>query len=125
MKEQVFQEALTRTEDGTADPKSVADWSSNLPDSYLLCRDMGHTWRPFKVRYESELNAYSRVLRCGRCKTERVQSVSLSGLILTGNYTYPTGYQTPQGSGRITGSGRGALRLESTMRLIGKDEKDG
>lgn len=110
---------------GSADPQAVADWSSDLPDSYILCRDMGHTWRPFRAVYNSEYNCYDRTLRCGRCKTERSQSISTDGLILSGTYDYPDGYQAPAGTGRIDGNGRGALRLESTLRVIGKDERDG
>lgn len=108
---------------GSADPKVVAAWSEDLPDSFIMCRDMGHTWRPFRARFSSDANGYERVLRCGRCKTERSQTISMSGLILSGAYTYPEGYQAPAGTGRIDGNGRGALRLESTMRLIAKDEK--
>jgi len=89
-----------------------------------MCRDMGHTWRPYKAKYLSDENAYERILRCGRCKTERAQTLSMSGLILTGHYDYPDGYQAPAGTGRIDGEGRGYLRLESTLRIIGKDEKD-
>jgi len=107
----------------SADPKEVAAWSEDLPDSFIMCRDMGHTWRPFRARFNPEENGYDRVLRCGRCKTERTQTISMSGLILSGGYSYPEGYQAPKGTGRIDGNGRGALRLESTLRLIGKDEK--
>jgi hypothetical protein len=116
-------EPLTRLEDGSADPKAVADWSSGLPDSYVLCRDMGHTWRPFRATFNQDMNAYDRTLRCGRCRTERQQVIGLNGLILSGGYNYPDGYLSPSGSGRINGQGKGALRLESTLRLISKDEK--
>jgi hypothetical protein len=95
-----------------------------LSDAYIMCRDMGHTWRPFRARFDPEVNGYQRVLRCGRCKTEREQTISASGLILSGHYNYPDGYSLPAGTGRLTGEGRGALRLESTLRLISKDERD-
>lgn len=116
-------EPLTRLEDGSADVQAVANWSHGLPDSYIMCRDMGHTWRPFMARFSAEMNAYDRTLRCGRCKTERVQVIGMNGAILRGGYAYPDGYLSPNGSGRINGEGRGALRLESTLRLISKDEK--
>ena len=104
----------------TADPDVIAAWSGNLSDAFIQCRDMGHTWRPYTARYDDEMNAYTRVLRCGRCHTRRVQSISLNGAILTGGYVYPDGYQAPPGQGRIDGDGRGALRLESTLRLVNK-----
>jgi hypothetical protein len=125
MKERVHPNALLRAADGSADVQAVADWASRLIDSYIMCRDMGHTWRPFKANYQQEMNAYNRVLRCGRCKSERDQIIGLNGLILSGHYVYPEGYLTPEGSGRVNGNGRGALRLESTLRLIGKDEHNG
>jgi hypothetical protein len=106
-----------------SDPKAVASWSEDLPDSFLMCRDMGHTWRPYRAKFNPEENGYDRVLRCGRCKTERQQTISMSGMILTGHYSYPEGYQAPPGTGRIDGEGRGAMRLESTLRLISKDER--
>jgi hypothetical protein len=111
---------LARVEDGSADPDAVADWSHHLSDSYIRCRDMGHTWRPYSARVVEEGNAYERTLRCGRCRTERSQTIGLSRMILQGRYVYPSGYPTPKGSGRITGPGRGALRLESTLRLLGE-----
>ena len=107
----------------SADPEVVANWSSTLPDGFIQCRDMGHTWRPYTAEYDIDVNAYRRVLRCNRCKTKREQYIGLGGLILSGGYTYPEGYQAPKGTGRIDGNGRGALRLESTRRLIDKHDR--
>lgn len=106
-----------------ATAKDVKAWADDLPDTFIACRDMGHTWRPFRAWYDPEERGYQRVLRCGRCKTERRQLISESGAILTGGYDYPEGYTAPAGTGRIDGEGRAALRLESTLRVIGRDEK--
>lgn len=46
----------------------------------------------------------------------------MNGLILSGHYEYPDGYTAPAGTGRIDQMARGALRLESTLRLIQKEE---
>lgn len=108
---------------GSADPEGVASWSAELPDSFIMCRDFGHTWRPFKARYNPEEQGYDRVLRCGRCRTERSQTISGAGLVLYGQYDYPDGYTAPAGTGRLDSEARGALRLESTLRLISKDER--
>ena len=104
-----------------ADPRSVAKWSHELPDEFLLCRDIGHLWRPFTARFLAQRNVYERTLRCARCTTERRQTVSLSGDIASGGYVYAEGYVAPAGQGRLTGRARGALRLESIHRLIGED----
>lgn len=105
-----------------ADPSAVSSWSHHLPDDFLLCRDLGHLWRPFTARYNPEVHAYERTMRCGRCKTDREQTLSLRGEVLRGHYTYTEGYQAPAGQGRLTGDARGALRIESVTRLIGHDE---
>ena len=104
-----------------ADPRTVAKWSHDLPDEFLLCRDIGHQWRPYTARYVPADNAYERTIRCGRCTTERHQSISLQGEITSGGYHYADGYVAPRGQGRLTGRARGALRLESVARLIGKE----
>jgi hypothetical protein len=112
---------MSDTIDTQADPRAVASWSHDLPDEFLLCRDIGHQWRPFTARYLPQRNVYERTLRCGRCTTTRRQTVSLSGEISSGGYEYADGYVAPAGQGRLTGRARGALRLESIGRLIGRE----
>lgn len=104
-----------------ATAKAVSAWSETLPDKYLLCRDLGHTWRPYTARIDDEGTGYIRVMRCARCKTEREQALDRRGLVQSGGYHYPDGYQAPAGTGRLAADGRGALRLESTLRLIQKN----
>lgn len=101
-----------------SDHEDVASWAEGLPESFAMCRDMGHTWRPHTARYDSELYSYTRVLRCPRCRTEREQTLGGTGLILSNRYIYPDGYQTPAGSGHIDQAGRGLIRLASTMRQL-------
>ena len=109
-------------EEDAADPAAVGRWAHQLVDEFLLCRDIGHLWRPFTARYDQQHNAYDRTLRCARCTTERRQSLSLSGEVLSGSYVYAEGYVAPAGQGRLSGNARGALRIESVLRLIGRDE---
>lgn len=102
---------------------SIDEWAERLPDAYLTCRDMGHTWRPFRAEWHPEENAYWRSLRCSRCRTERAQWISSTGHIAHGNaYTYPEGYTAPPGAGRMDGGGRDAIRLHSVLRTIEKSE---
>lgn len=102
---------------------SIEAWVEALPDSFMLCRDMGHTWRPFRAFWDETLKGYIRIIRCGRCKTERRQLISSTGEVLRGYYQYNEGYQVPKGVGRFGVEGRAYLRLESTLRIIGKDEQ--
>jgi hypothetical protein len=94
------------------------EWAHDLTASQLTCRDFGHAWRPLTARYGDE-GTIIRAQRCTRCRTEREQVLSLSGLILSGRYSYPDGYLAPAGIGRLTSSDRGVLRVESISRLIG------
>lgn len=95
----------------------VAAWSADLPDQMIQCRDFGHSWRAWSATY-TEDNSIARALRCTRCRTERIEHLSMSGAKLTGRYRYPDGYQVPAGVGRLDGDSRNALRLQSTMRLV-------
>jgi hypothetical protein len=104
-------------------PSALSAWTTGLPDAYLTCRDMGHTWRPFTAQWVPADNCYTRTLRCGRCQTERYQVIGPDGLVLAGQYNYAEGYTAPAGTGRLDTVGRGELRLESVLRLIGKDEQ--
>lgn len=100
----------------------VAAWSRNLSEDFILCRDLGHLWRPLSARWSAEDSAYERTMRCGRCSTERHQLLSASGHVLSGNYAYTEGYTAPKGQGRLGTEGRDSLRLESILRLLGKDD---
>lgn len=106
-----------------ADGPGVDAWAAGLPDDFLLCRDLGHTWRPSAARIGDD-STYQRTMRCGRCKTERHQTLSASGAILSGGYTYEDGYLAPRNTGRITTGGRDQLRLESILRVLAHDEID-
>ncbi len=93
------------------------EWAHGLSASQLTCRDFAHAWRPLTVRF-TEANTYVRVQRCTRCRTEREQTLSVSGLILSSHYAYPDGYLAPHGMGRMSTDDRGLLRVESISRLM-------
>lgn len=100
-----------------ADRASVEDFAAGLPEKHLLCRELGHNWRPWTAEYVKAQRCYERALRCTRCRAERWQTLSRSGEILSSRYVYPDGYVS-HGMGRIVGEGRDALRLESLTRLM-------
>lgn len=102
----------------------LGGWLGDLPSEFLLCRDLGHTWRPYRAWWDQTERAYQRVLRCGRCKSERVQTLSAQGHPLQGYYNYSDGYQAPKGTGRLVGEDRDVLRLESVLRLVGADDQE-
>lgn len=94
------------------------DWSDALPDAFILCRDIGHQWRPYRAWWSGPDKAYRRVLECTRCETTRTQLIDRRGHVSTGHYLYPEGYVSPPGMGRVDGAGRDALRLGSLLRLL-------
>lgn len=95
----------------------VADFIQGLTASHLECRELGHTWRPWRASQGADRVSWERVLRCSRCRTERVQTLSLRGHVVSNHYVYPDGY-TSRGLGRLVGDDRDSLRLESLNRFI-------
>lgn len=98
---------------------TVTDWTDALPDTMLLCRDIGHTWRPARAWIED--GEYGRVMRCARCRTERHQALTMAGHVTSNRYDYADGYLAPKGTGSFTPDDRDHLRLESVLRLISKE----
>ena len=111
-------EPVLRKPPKIATTSEVQVFAAGLNNSFLLCRDLGHNWRPWGAQWVPEDNAYNRTLRCTRCKTARMQVLSVRGEVIQSKYDYADGYQH-KGLGRVTGSGRDALRLESIVRLAG------
>jgi hypothetical protein len=93
-------------------------WAQTLPDAYLLCRDIGHEWEPYRAWLDHEVSGYRRILRCRRCKCDRSQILTMSGHTTSASYDYPDGYQAPKGTGLLYGPDRDTLRLTSLLRLI-------
>lgn len=101
-----------------ASTDEVSEWAKDLPERFLHCREMNHNWRPFNVGRHKD-GGYERTLRCQRCKTRKVQHLDTHGMLVgSPRYEHPEGYQA-QGLGRIVGEGRGALRIESILRIVG------
>lgn len=96
----------------------AASFAAGLPESYLMCRDAGHSWRPHFAQWAEEHGCWERSLICSRCATRRVQYLSRTGARLNGGgYEYPEGYQHT-GLGRLDGADRDTLRLESLLRVF-------
>jgi hypothetical protein len=90
---------------------------SRMNDSYLLCRDFGHMWRPYQARYIPQRKQYEERLRCERCTTVRVRLLTNTGAQLGNAYIYADGY-TMEGFGRLTGTDRDAVRLASLQTVL-------
>lgn len=108
---------MSNESNGYADPHEVAEFAQGLSISHLHCRELGHNWRPHAARRAEDGGSFERVLRCVRCKTLRIQVLSIYGAVVSSHYEYPDGYIS-KGLGRIVGDGRDRLRLETTMRMM-------
>lgn len=109
-------------EDSYADADAVADFAAGLTEAYLHCRELSHNWKPHSVIVADDGISYERSLRCNRCKTKRVQILDRFGAVHSSHYEYPEGYLS-DGLGRIAGEGRDRLRLETTMRMMKRNDE--
>jgi hypothetical protein len=99
----------------------LADFAANLPEKFLQCRDFGHNWRRHGVAANND-GTFDRSLRCGQCGTLRIMVLSNRGMVLSSRYEHPDGYLT-KGLGRVTGEGKGLLRIEAINREISKTSR--
>jgi hypothetical protein len=98
--------------------EDVREFAEQLPEKFLLCRELGHNWRPFTAsRYRD--GGFLRILKCPRCRSERHQELSSRGGVVANKYVHAEGY-LHKGQGRITGDGRDVLRLVSLTHTLGK-----
>lgn len=107
-----------------AELAEIADFAGRLPERFLLCREIGHNWRPATADVSDD-GHYVRVLRCTRCSALRHQHIDRRGVIVSTRYELPEGYQREPGAGRLVGAARGVLRLESITRIMQKEERRG
>lgn len=92
---------------------------NGMVDGHLLCRDFGHSWRPWDVEYIPQRHQYVEALVCARCETVRRRLLDEYGALLANSYSYPNGYLI-EGMGRLTGDDRNDLRLaglHAVMRI--------
>lgn len=98
-----------------ADTADVEKFATQLPDSFLQCREFGHSKRPYTaIRTRT---GFERTVRCTRCKTVWEQVLDRHARMITSRPRYADGYLA-KGIGRIVGDGRDVLRLESVERTV-------
>ncbi len=97
----------------------VEKWAHDLNQSNLECRNYGHSWRPVTAVWIEDERVYEEMVRCGRCRSERLKLLDRFGMVVSSQYRYTRGY-LKQGIGRLSPQDRGMLRLEAVARRIGK-----
>lgn len=115
--------SATSTKSGQkiATPKEVRQAVVKMPETFLRCRDLGHTWLQYRVKRIR--GGFERSLFCRSCKTNKHMFISPKGEILASNYVYNDGYQI-QGMGRIQAEGKAVMRLEALDRVLAEGEYD-
>lgn len=102
-----------------ATEKSLGERADGLKTAYLMCRTIGHAWKPQAAVFYPKLKCYYTSYRCTRCRTERVAWLDSHGRPTAGSgsrYNYPEGYVLP-GVGHLGTDDRGTLRLAALGRL--------
>lgn len=91
----------------------------DLPDEFIECRDLGHSWRTVsKGRAKGGIEII-RFSACRSCKSLRKDRFHrFRGIVTSRSYQYSAGYLLAGGG---VGRGRAAFRAEMVRRL---DESD-
>jgi transposase len=95
----------------------VNDAIADMADTHLLCRDFGHSWRPWDAQWIPQRRQYLEALLCVRCETVRRRLLDEYGAQLGQSYTYADGYLV-HGLGRLTGDDRNSLRLAGLRAVM-------
>lgn len=88
----------------------------DIPEEFLLCRDLGHAWAPHDVKISRKYGEIHRVLQCRSCPTQRTQILEMDGSIKRSRYEYPEGYVL-SGVGHLSIADRASIRVASTNHM--------
>lgn len=94
-------------------------WENDLSEEAMLCRDLGHVWRPYRAERRPKGAGFIRTMRCRTCGCERRQYMDRWGAISSNTYSYPDHYLLPGGG--FTRADRATLRLKRVQELLDED----
>jgi hypothetical protein len=95
--------------------QALAAAVSAMSDEMVECRDIQHSYRKWSLRWVPKDKEYESKLKCIRCGSIRVRRINGStGALVSSSYEYAEGYLV-KGLGRLTGSDRGFIRLQSML----------
>ena len=97
----------------------------DISDTYLICRDFGHFWKPYDVTINRKAGEIQRILVCGNCPTQRTQVLTLDGYLIPGRsfYRYPEQLDHDadpyclKGFGRLSVDDRARIRVLDTNNI--------
>lgn len=101
---------------------------NDIPDLYLICRDVSHSWVWIDVKYVRErrrIIEIHRIFRCRVCGTHRVQVLDADWYIIPrrSHYKYPEQLDSEaapyllKGVGHLSAADRAKIRNMSTQQM--------
>jgi hypothetical protein len=93
----------------------VQRWAAKLKKSYLECRTLGHAWKAHTANWIDDQRVWEQVVRCQRCRGERIRLLDRNGYVLSTQYRYAPRY-LHHGVGRLTADAKAVLRVEELQR---------
>lgn len=93
----------------------------DLLTDYLLCRDIGHTWKIIKWE-RWQLDRVQRTLRCQRCKTVRTDRMRHDGSLYNRWYDYVENFLLKETKDRSLGIRVANVREELMRRIEAADQ---
>jgi hypothetical protein len=76
----------------TEEPEHTLD---QYEDAFLECRGLAHAWS--SIGFFQDGGYVSRLVRCARCGTEKVQTMRTNGTFVRNRYEHPEGYLMTSG----------------------------
>lgn len=98
-----------------------------IPDHYLWCRDVMHSWDPYNARISrsksTRRNEVHQVLLCTRCGTYKTRIMSTTGDLLRSTYAYPDGYLLKE-HGPMTPADRSMVRRINFQQSLNESSSE-
>lgn len=92
---------------------------SDIPEQYLWCRDVQHSWDPYNAKVSrnraSRRNEVHQILLCTRCGALKTRMMTTAGEMLRSSYSYPEGYLLTE-QGPLSPADRATIRKINLMR---------
>jgi hypothetical protein len=99
-------------------PSTIDD----IPDAYLLCRDLGHAWAPHDVKISRKFGEIHRILQCRSCPTQRVQVLDMNGYRLRSKYVYPEDVNSEAAPYKLHGIGHLSVDDRANVRVMSTNQ---
>lgn len=101
--------------------RTAARQAEEMTDEALSCRAGNHSFT-VPVTAAKRRGGWETRMACrNKCGCERYQQLDTLGIVVKSSIRYPRGYLL-KGVGRLTGYGKGAMRVANLSRIIDQYE---